>query len=548
MFKAISKAVVFTAILCLLMPYGVDAQAKFTPGPTLNSDKNNNFNRMLGGDESGFFCYRIRSKGRGTSFFVEKYSKSSMKLEFSKEVNLGEDENETTIEDVEYASGNVYVFRRSYDKKNDKMTLFFQTVSAAGVVAKDLKEVVVIKTDHYEFVDFEIFPNPSKTKFLVKAAYKADKKDTYKTDLIIIDAVNIKKQNSRRVEQNLHISSVSGALAFFFGMGDEQESSTVIGMYMTDNDDIFYCLNEPIKGDKERRRNLNLYTLKAGADKPQVVNLPFDDSYFVGDIEFSVAADKDVVIGGFLSDVVERKGRDLVKRGIFSFKVNPGSNSVVGKTVYFFEDKMLAALESTPKRAKYDNYKLDYIIPVGDATYYVGELYRLTVVTTYNSNGSSTTTYNYDYMDVIVAKLNSKGVFEWIVNSPLRNDMSLKYGHVFKQYIAYNTNKNLYILCNDHPKNMARYEKADFEPKDLKSVSGIHGSNFVCNAIDLKTGNIKRQVVFENEDFCFAPIQERNPQFLPPSDCEIFSPGAAGEIYIYTEDRGVDRFGKIKFD
>ena len=87
--------------------------------------------------------------------------------------------------------------------------------------------------------------------------------------------------------------------------------------------------------------------------------------------------------------------------------------------------------------------------------------------------------WHYEYMDVIVAKLNAKGEFEWIKNSPLRNEMVLgQVAHVFKQYIAVATSKNLYILNDDHPKNIERYAKADFEPKDLKSVKGIHGSNF----------------------------------------------------------------------
>lgn len=332
----------------------------------------------------------------------------------------------------------------------------------------------------------------------------------------------------------------------FFGIGGEQESSRVIGMHLADNDDIFACVNEPVKDDKEKRKQLKLYTLKAGETKPKSVNLNFDDLYFVGDIEFTVAKDNDIVVGGFLSDIVERRGRDLVKRGIFSFKVNVTSNTVVGQTTKFFDEKMLTALESTPKKSRYDNYKMDYILPVGDATYYVGELYRETMVSTSNQYGQvSNTKFNYDYMDVIVAKLNSKGEFEWIKNSPLRNEITIPYSHVFKQYIAYHTDKNLYILCNDHPKNMARYEKDDFEPEDLKSVTGIHGSNFVCNTIDLKSGNIKRSVVFKNEDFCFAPIQERNPQFVPPSDSEIFIPGKEGEIFIYTEDAGIDRFGKL---
>lgn len=51
-----------------------------------------------------------------------------------------------------------------------------------------------------------------------------------------------------------------------------------------------------------------------------------------------------------------------------------------------------------------------------------------------------------------------------------------------------------------------------------------------------------------NEDYCFAPIQERNPQFISTSDCEIFVGGKDNQIFIYTEDKGRDRFAKIKFD
>ena len=74
-------------------------------------------------------------------------------------------------------------------------------------------------------------------------------------------------------------------------------------------------------------------------------------------------------MGGFIKDVIERKGRDLVKCGIFSFKVNLSTNTVAAKTFKFFDDQMLMALESNARRSKYFKYKLDYILPVGDATY-----------------------------------------------------------------------------------------------------------------------------------------------------------------------------------
>jgi len=76
---------------------------------------------------------------------------------------------------------------------------------------------------------------------------------------------------------------------------------------------------------------------------------------------------------------------------------------------------MLAALESNPRRSKYFKYKLDYILPVGDATYYIGEQYNEYYVrNSSNTYGSSSGNWNYEYMDVIIGKLNAKGEFEWI--------------------------------------------------------------------------------------------------------------------------------------
>ena len=540
------------------------SQATMTNGPELENDRDNKMNRMLGGDDNSFYSYRIRSKGKGTSFFVEKYDKKTLKPIFSKEINLGE-EGQTKIEDVEYAQGNVFIFRRQYDKKADKMTLFFQTVSSAGVVSNDLKEITVISADHYEFVDFDIFPNPSQTKFVIKASHKANKADTYKTDFILMDAVSSKKLWTKTVNQKLHANSTAmNALGAAFGVGiSEKEGVGFIGLYLDDNDNVYWAYNGLAKTstEKETRYRLNLYTLNAADQKEKALELLFDDDYLVSDIEFSKTKDNEIVVGGFVKDVIERKGRDLVKCGVFSFKIDLPTNTVAAKTAKFFDDAMLTALESSARKSRYFKYKLDYILPVGDAVYYVGEQYSEQYYSNNNNNslggmamgaamGSNNGYWKYEYMDVIVAKLNAKGEFEWIKTSPLRNNTTVNNtAHVFKQYIAIATSKNLYILNDDHPKNIERYQKADFEPKDLKSVTGIHGSNFVCNTMSLKDGSVtERNVLMKNEDYCFAPIQERNPQFMPPSDCEIFVPGKNNEIFIYTEDKGKDRFAKIKFE
>jgi hypothetical protein len=547
----------FSSMLVLITTLST-AQVKYQAGPALDNDRDSKVNRMIGGDDNSFYCYRIRSRGRGTSFFVEKYDKKSLNIGFSQEISLEDGDNNTKIENVLFSLGNVYVFRRQYDKKADKMTLFYQTISSAGKVANKLVPIVEVSTDHYEYVDFDIYLTPDNSKFLVKSCHKADKNTEYTSDFILFDVANgMTKKWTKTVNQRLSNNNVLQNVLSMFGLGAyTSKDMSFVGLYVDDAENVYYCHLDAAKNssEKEKRYRLHMNTLNVNETAVKTVDLQFDDDYIVKDIEFHKGDDNSMVVGGFVKDVIERKGRDLVKVGIFSFKVDLKTNTVASNVTNFFEDDMLKALESNNRKSRYLNYKLDYILPVGDAVYYVGEQYRETMRTSTSNYGtvggfgnSNRTFWEYEYMDVIVAKLNSQGKFEWVKNVPLRNELRMDFAHVFKQYIAVATNKNIYILCNDHPKNLARYEKEKYEPSDLKSVTGIHGSNFVSNAVDLKTGAIVRMVVFENDKYCFAPIQERNRQFMPPSECEIFLPGKNNEIYIYTEDRGKDQFGKIIF-
>lgn len=538
-----------TCIISLL----VSSQVQYTAGPELDNDRDNKLNRMIDGDDKSFYSYRIRSRGKGTSYYVEKYEKTKLMPSWSKEIVLDNESGRTRISNVLYAQDNIYVFKSQYDKDADKMTLFYQNISSQGQVGK-LTALVSVHTDHYEFVDNDVYQNPSRTHFLIKSSHKENKDAEFITDFILVDATaGMKTIWTKTIKRRL--VDIDYSLGAFLGgfMGkftaSAREDIGFIGLYFDDKDNVYYCYTDDTKNSTEKERRYQLYMgiLNAGDNEPKQVEIKFDDDYWVRDIEFMKSNDNEIVLAGYVKDVIERRGRDLVKVGLFSYKIDLTSNTVSAKAMNFFDDKMLKALESNNKRSKRFRYKLDYIFPIGDAVYYVGEQYNETLVTRSTGTGfaSSRSYYAYEYMDVIIAKLNAKGEFEWIKNVPLRNEMELNYAHVFKQYMAIPTDKSLYILCDDHPKNMERYEKNDYEPSDLKSVKGIHGSNFVSNQVSLSDGSIKRSVIFENEDYCFAPIQERDPNFIPPSEWEIFVTGKKNEIFIYTEDKGRDRFGKL---
>ena len=71
-FKLITMKKLLMAVL-VMAGLSVQAQVKVENGPALENDRDSKMNRMLGGDDNSFYCYRIKTRGKGTSFFVEKY-------------------------------------------------------------------------------------------------------------------------------------------------------------------------------------------------------------------------------------------------------------------------------------------------------------------------------------------------------------------------------------------------------------------------------------------------------------------------------------------
>lgn len=139
------------------------------------------------------------------------------------------------------------------------------------------------------------------------------------------------------------------------------EDLELIALYLDDNDNIYFGYTAPAKlwTAKDERYKLTLGILNAKDQEVKNVELTFDDDYFVRDIEFSKNKNNEIVVGGYIKDVQERKGRDLIKVGIFSFSVDLNNYKIKSKAVKFFDDEMLLKLESSSKKARKFKYKMD---------------------------------------------------------------------------------------------------------------------------------------------------------------------------------------------
>lgn len=276
------KKIVSTFFGCLLV-IGSFAQVKIKEGPDLENDKDDHMNRMIEGENGVFYAYKIRTKGKGTAYIIERIDNNSMSIGFATEVPIPTER--TKVLDVQYVGGKVYVFFRTYDKEAEIMSLNYRTVSADGKVSEIDAELLNRKTDHYEFIDFDITTNNNRTKVAVKTTYKASKDDTYRTDFVLFDAVAQKTVWTKTVDKFLKKSNPWFVFSF-----KSTETTGFLGFILDDNNDIYYAYNEKLKKEdkKDLRYNAAVEILKEGSNNPISVPLDLNPEYLVYDVMFSM--------------------------------------------------------------------------------------------------------------------------------------------------------------------------------------------------------------------------------------------------------------------
>ncbi|MGZ3885012.1 MAG: hypothetical protein ACXVPQ_03395 [Bacteroidia bacterium] len=517
--------------LLFLVAIKAEGQIEVANGPDLYADRDMNFNRIIGGDKDHFFVYRVRSKGFGTDYYLEKYSKTELKREFIKELPLPENVT-ADILDIKFAQQNICLFYKIYNKKTDQKSLVLQNISTNGDLDPNLKEIITVTAEKSQYAGFNVVSNEDSTRLLVVTEYKHDKKDSYKINMLLMDALNIKKLWEKELPSKYNSAPMD-----------------VVSYKIDKQDNVYFLFRTPGKQIGQRGMLYRTYigVLKPDATEIQVSELPIANDYSVNDVEF-IKNGNQLVCGGFYKDIVERQGRDLVDVGVFYYTFDFNSGNLLSSSNQLFSDALLNKLSYKRQQAGYFDYKIDYIKTIGNDVYLIGEQYSEEYVYYYNPSTRTTSAYwLYDYKDILVAKLsNQSTTVDWIRNIPFRYAMRMNSPHIFMHYFAYNTENNLYLFYDENRKNFSDYTFDNYEPKKIKYYSSIHGTNFVAASINVNSGKMDRQVVFRNDDYCFAPIQENNLQFVPANNTQIFVDDGKDRIIIYTEDRGNERFSRLK--
>src|SRR5689334_1371903 len=110
------------------------AQISIREGVVLDVEKGAEFDRVIGSDNTSFYVYRVKTKGAGTHYFVEKYDKKTLNMLFSQDLKL-EDFPNANLDPKQTGTwtimgeDKVYVFFPVYAKKDQRKILVLRSIS-----------------------------------------------------------------------------------------------------------------------------------------------------------------------------------------------------------------------------------------------------------------------------------------------------------------------------------------------------------------------------------------------------------------------------------
>ena len=306
--------------------YHLKGQVEVTLGPEVGNASNSYLNRIIQGDGNAIYSYRVKTKGGGFSYFIEKYEKETMKLLFLKEIKSEQNQN-VNVENVFYTSGNVMVFISHFYKERNLMSLCYSSVSQTGELVFENVELLNVQSNDRELVDFDLSLNPDKTKVLIKVCYAASEKDFFKTDFVLYETMSMKQLFKKQVDKSLPSKVFIRTTA---SSKVPVKNRDFHELMLDKEDNIYYVYSTKMQGE-QARYSLAIDIIPAASNSVISHQLDITDLFRVEDLYIIKNGDKEIVVAGFVKEQEKKTGFDLLRLGLFNFTVNLSDYSIINR-------------------------------------------------------------------------------------------------------------------------------------------------------------------------------------------------------------------------
>lgn len=459
---------------CLYLSFSYAQDVSIKQGTEFQAEQNSSFNYYVGNDDSGIYIRRTRYKGKGTSYLLQKLDPKTLKPVYTADFELEPKEEPYTCQ---LKKDKILFFTTKYDGK-DKMLLMRELNASNGAMIGSIKQLASLPSDPFGVSgrSFYISFSPDNTKMMIVSEFQWPKK-MQEVSAEIYEYPSYKKLVSKKIIDSYGQSGISS-----------------YNYQLDNNGGIFHLFNYMIDFE-EGIVGRALAHIPYDDQKTTVTTLPFD-KLEIQNGTFTFVNDK-LVFCGVFKDIVKRKERKegKVKNvGVFSFFIDPATNTIISKGYDYFPEPVKEKLnykdglvEADPAQ-KY--YSFEEIFTFNDNVYLI-ESHSYTI----SGNNSS---HSYE-RELIVSKFNKTGKMEWMKVIPKFTADNL---NSFNYLV---NNNKVYLFYCEHPKNLEESTVTDYNARKYHDIKNYNGSELVCTTFD-EAGNLSRKELFRNEGWCYDPI------------------------------------------
>ncbi|WMJ75511.1 hypothetical protein RCC89_20450 [Cytophagaceae bacterium ABcell3] len=520
------KKIVLTLLIVAFSALGFAQNANnvnILMGNETKAKRKTTLSDIIGFDDSGIYAVRTKFNAKKVSL---EYYDNSMNLKLSQPLQLKTEGKNRDYEFAVHLNDKLYLFSSFHNQKLKKNFLFVETVNKKTLLPNnDLKKVAEIEYKRrWNRGDFnhEFSRDENMLMVFYNLPYRKGEAETFGFHVF-----------DNEMNQVWHKDIT---LPYDDDLFD-------VMSYKVDNDGNAYVLGRVFK-EKSKTKvrgkvNYHYTILSYGIDGQKAEYKVALGDRFLTDMQIAIADNSDIICGGFYSDM----GTSSIK-GTYFLTVDNKSKAIKRKNFKEFSMDFITQnyTERQQKKAKKKaakgkdiemyQYDLDDIILRSDGgAILVGEQYFVRVVTRTSTdsqgNVRTTTTYHYNYNDIIIVNMSPDGSIEWASKIP-KKQVTVNDGGFYSSYVKAVRKDKLYFVFNDNPRNLNDLKQGqiyNFVPK--KAV-------VVLAEVDM-SGNVSKQALFDNKS---ASTITR------PKVCEQISDD---EIVIFGQRGRKNRFASVTF-
>ena len=496
--------------LLTLMSIFSNAQSKkftFTLGEEYGLPRKSSDLAFLGNERDGIINLSLKKE----ELTIVGFDTKTLKTTSERAIQLHEATKNFVSETVLDFGGAYYWIHSDWDKDSETETLYYDVIDIAGgklkATNKKMFQTTKLGGEGYESNGFYSAKLVGKYNF---------NQDADRTKLMVSYRLKPEFRNDKVNYDKLGFQVFDDKMTKLWG-GEFTMPYTEAVMdntdYTVDNNGNAYLLAKVY--DSEKRKEVDKETglpgyhfevLKflKGQKKPTIVRVSIGEN-FIREVSLVENSLHEIIIACTYSKKAKGTGTD----GIFLAAVDAdGKLANYKKGYYEFPLAELQKFESARQRRKMekkDDYEApnlhvrDIVVDQSGGVFITCEEYYVVVHTYYSTNGGSRTTYTYYYQDIIAAKINASGNFDWVRKIPKRQRGTSGRGTMSFKLVA--DASGYYFLYLDNLKNMEIAE--DEEPK--YHVDGM-GGQVIVSRLDM-AGALSKELLFDvrKEDIRIYP-------------------------------------------